>query len=263
MDIHNGRIREQTSIIQSETGTNSERWHGVAPDPPHRSEIRSSGDKPASEQMNTTQPTERTFPSRYLALAGLLGALALALGGCTIRGGGWLTSLLTGEKATFAFNGTVVETEEGPAIIRGQGDYQDRIKEGDGTVTLSVHLDSTEQAITNCIAEVGETNFVAFVEEFLFLFVQECLDEFGYTIDPEKAALAFGEYTIQSPRDLLEDLNQTGCFALFVADGGQPGAGAGDFFAIAFLDPDEGVWYFNCGIVGGGNLVVKDGITFP
>ena len=68
--------------------------------------------------------------------------------------------------------------------------------------------------------------------------------------------------TIQSPASLSESQNETGCFALFVADGGQPGAGPGDFFAIAFHDADEGVWYFNCGIVGGGNIVVKDGVIF-
>jgi hypothetical protein len=197
---------------------------------------------------------------RYLALAGLMGALALGIAGCTIRGGGWLTSLLTGEKATFAFNGTAVETEEG-VIIRGQGDYHDRIKEDQGTVTLGVHLDSTEDAIDRCVDHIGQEAFEEFLSEFLE-FVGECSEEFDYTFDPEKSALATGEYTIQSPESLLEDLNETGCFALFVADGGQPGAGPGDFFAIAFHDVDEDVWYFNCGIVGGGNIVVKDG-TIP
>jgi len=196
--------------------------------------------------------------TRYLALASLVGALALGIAGCTIRGGGWLTSLFTGEKATFAFNGTLVETEDG-SVIRGQGDYHDRIKDGPGTVTLGVHLDSTEQAITRCME--NDEGFDAFVNDFFGNFVQECLEEFDYTVDPEEAALAIGEYTIQSPKDLLEDLNQTGCFALFVADGGEPGPGAGDFFAIAFRDVDEGVWYVNCGIVGGGNIVVKDGGT--
>jgi len=197
---------------------------------------------------------------RYLALAGLMGALALGIAGCTIRGGGWLTSLLTGEKATFSFNGTALETENGD-VIRGQGDYHDRIKEDQGTITLGVHLNATEEAIDRCIDNVGEETFEEFIEGFLVEFVQECLEEFDVTIDEEKAALATGEYTIQSPKGALEDLNETGCFALFVADGGEPGPGAGDFFAIAFFDIDEGVWYFNCGIVGGGNIVVEDGIT--
>jgi len=214
------------------------------------------------KHMNTTQTTSRPsrsrFPSRYLALAGLLGALALGIAGCTIRGGGWLTSLITGEKATFAFNGTAVETEDG-VVIRGQGDYHDRFKEEEGTETLGVHLDSTEQAIDRCIEETGEDGFEEFLGEF-FDFVSICLDEFDYTIDPDKSALAVGEYTIQSPKILLEDLNQTGCFALFVADGGEPGAGPGDFLAIAFLDHDEGIWYVNCGIVGGGNIKVEDGV---
>ena len=209
--------------------------------------------------MKTTK-THTIEKHRYLALAGLLGALALGIAGCTIRGGGWLTSLLTGEKATFAFNGTFVETEDG-AVIRGQGDYQDRIKEDEGTITLSVHLDSTEQAIDRCIDEIGEEEFDDFIDEFLSEFVQVCLEEFDYTIAPEEAALAVGEYSIQSPKAALEDLNETGCFALFVADGGEPGPGAGDFFAIALRDADEGVWYFNCGIVGGGNIVVEDGGT--
>jgi len=207
--------------------------------------------------MKTTK-TRRIEKPRYLALAGLLGALALGIAGCTIRGGGWLTSLLTGEKATFAFNGTAVETEHGD-VIRGQGDYHDRIKEDQGTITLGVHLDATEEAIDRCVDEIGETDFEAFIEEFLSEFVQDCLEEFDYTIDPEKSALATGEYSIQSPKSLLEDLNGTGCFALFVADGGEPGPGAGDFFAIALRDADEGVWYFNCGIVGGGNIKVEDG----
>ena len=72
--------------------------------------------KPFSS-MNKIQTTRsastRKSSARYLALAGLVGGLALGIAGCTIRGGGWLTSLLTGEKATFAFNGTAVETEEG------------------------------------------------------------------------------------------------------------------------------------------------------
>jgi hypothetical protein len=210
--------------------------------------------------MKTTKTTIIEKP-RYLALAGLLGALALGIAGCTIRGGGWLTSLFTGEKATFAFNGTAVETEDG-VVLRGQGDYQDRIKEGEGTVTISVHLDSTEQAIARCVESFeSEEEFEEFFNEFFFGFVQDCLDEFDYTIDPDQSAVAVGEYSFQSPRIALEDLNVTGCFALFVADGGQPGPGPGDFFAIALRDPDEGVWYFNCGIVGGGNIVVEDGIT--
>ena len=209
--------------------------------------------------MKTTKTRIINKP-RYLALAGVLGALALGIAGCTIRGGGWLTSLLTGEKATFAFNGTAVETENG-VIIRGQGDYHDRFKEDQETVTLGVHLDSTEDAIDRCIDHIGEEAFEGFIEEFLSEFVQECLEEFDYTIDPEKSALATGEYTIQSPKSALEDLNETGCFALFVADGGEPGPGVGDFFAIALYDVDEFVWYFNCGIVGGGNIVVQDGIT--
>lgn len=209
--------------------------------------------------MKTTKAHTIEKP-RYLALAGLLGALALGIAGCTIRGGGWLTSLLTGEKATFAFNGTAVETEN-DVVIRGQGDYQDRIKDDEGTTTLSVHLDSTEQAISRCVEQVGEAEFEDFINEFLADFVEVCLDQFDYTIAPEKAALATGEYSIQSPKNILEFVNQTGCFALFVADGGEPGPGAGDFFAIALRDADEGVWYFNCGIVGGGNIVVEDGVT--
>jgi hypothetical protein len=206
--------------------------------------------------MKTTKTPIIEKP-RYLALAGLLGALALGIAGCTIRGGGWLTSLDTGEIATFAFSGTAVETEHGD-VIRGQGDYHDRFKDDPGTVTLGVHLNSTEEAIDRCIDEIGETEFEAFIDEF-FSDVEDCLEEFDVTIDPEHSALAFGEYTIQSPKSALEFLNETGCFALFVADGGEPGPGAGDFFAIAFFDADEGRWYINCGIVGGGNIKVEDG----
>jgi hypothetical protein len=207
--------------------------------------------------MKTTK-TPLVEKPRYLALASLLGALALGIAGCTIRGGGWLTSLLTGEKATFTFNGTLEETEHGD-VLRGQGEYHDRFKEDPGTETLGVHLNATEEAIERCVDEIGEAEFEDFIEEFIEGFVQECLEEFDYTIDPEHSALAFGEYSIQSPKDLLEEVNETGCFALFVADGGEPGPGAGDFFAIQLRDA-EGVWYFNCGIVGGGNIKVEDGI---
>jgi len=210
--------------------------------------------KERADHMKTTKTPIIEKP-RYLALAGLLGALALGIAGCTIRGGGWLTSLFTGEIATFSFNGTALETENGD-VIRGQGEYHDRIKEGQGTSTLGVHLDSTEEAIDRCIDEIGEAEFEDFIEEFLTEFVQGCLEDFDYTIDEEHSALAFGEYSIQSPKSEFNNL--TGCFALFVADGGEPGPGAGDFFAIAFHD-DEGVWYVNCGIVGGGNIKVEDG----
>lgn len=185
---------------------------------------------------------------KWVALVGLLGAVVFTAG-CKVRGGGHLVSQLTGEKATFSFNGTY-SLDEGRFV--GRGTYTDRIKAGPDSQTLVTQLHMSEEDLEFVLEELGGPD--ALLEAFEYFndeVVVPCLIENGYDEDPEGAFVGVGRFVTRSPQDLR---GADGVFLLLQWDAGEPGAGEGDLTAIFLYDPDTGFEYVNCGPISGGNI---------
>ena len=164
---------------------------------------------------------------RRLGLFALIVAVATTTG-CSINGGGWLQSLYTGGKVTFALNGRV---DNNTGAITGEGELHDH------DLKVDAHLSGQPITLTNDQAGTLVFN------------LSECLSVFD--VNSGNPSILTGTYTPQPKK-----AGPGGTFVAVVFDAGKGGAGQGDFVFIEFFD---GIYdgYLSCGYLQGGNIKVS------
>jgi hypothetical protein len=177
-----------------------------------------------------------TNESRRLGLLGIIPlviASLFVLTGCEkLTGGGWIQSqsLVLGTKATFGFTAKCKNTTiDGlPAAVFYQGQFE-----------------SDDHAVNPLIRVHGD------VEPDAFGTVPgETCKDLATELDPIMESGFRGTYRTQTQ---VVPSSQ-GEFAVFVADGGEPGTISGDFICVSLVGP--GIDYLNCNVVQGGNIQV-------
>jgi hypothetical protein len=169
---------------------------------------------------------------RLLGFIAVVIAFAFVLTGCEkLTGGGWIQSatLIPGQKATFGFNAkcknTTVDGMPVAVFYEGQFEYDDH----SFSPVVRIHGD---------------------VEPFDFASAsgQTCKE---VAAEPGLPFSAFGG-TYRTQPQVVPSLS--GDFAVFAADGGEPGSLNGDELTVSLAG---GITYSNTGIVQGGNIQVK------
>jgi hypothetical protein len=173
--------------------------------------------------------------SRRVRLVGVVLSLfgfAFVVTGCDkLTGGGWIQSRtgIPGQKATFGFNAkcknTTMDGMPVAVFYEGQFEYDDHAF----SPLVRVHGDVEPFEFASA---VGQTCQEVAAEPGL------PFSEFGgtYRTQPQVTPTLSGE------------------FAVFAADGGEPGSINGDELTVTL---SGGIVYFNTGIVQGGNIQVQ------
>lgn len=160
----------------------------------------------------------------------VLVAFAFVVTGCEkLTGGGWIPSLMPGEKATFGFSakcrdGTDELGNPVAQLFEGQFEFDDHAA---NPLVVRVHGDVEPQAFLNA---PGQT----------------CQD---VASEPLPVGRFGGTYRTQ-PK---VGPSNTGEFLVTVIDGGEGGTINGDFICVELVG---GVTYNNCNDVQGGNIQV-------
>lgn len=161
---------------------------------------------------------------RLLAVIPVLVTFAFVAAGCDkLKGGGWIPSLMPGQKATFGFSArcknTTVDSVPSVRIYEGQFEFDDHAA---NPLVVRVHGD------------VEPVTLEGRCEDFP---------------DDVPASTFIGEYRTQ-PK---VGPSSQGLFQVDVVDGGEPGIDGDSTCVTLFGD----VAYTNCGDVQGGNIQVQ------
>jgi hypothetical protein len=169
---------------------------------------------------------------RLLAVLPLVIASTLVLTGCEkLTGGGWIPSLMPGEKATFGFSakcrdGTTALGLPVALLYEGQFEFDDH---------------SANPQVVRVHGNVEPLDFANVVG-------QTCQD-----VANEPDVLMTGVFGGTYRTQPKVGPSNTGEFLVEVIDGGEGGTINGDFFCVDLVG---GVTYTNCGDVQGGNIQV-------
>lgn len=176
---------------------------------------------------------------RRLRVAGLvavgIGVTVMLTGCAKLTGGGWIPSLVPGQKATFSFSAkcqnTTVDGVPVARLYEGQFEFDDHAF----SPLVRVHGDVQPDAFGTV---PGQTCSQVSKETAL-------IDLSGFA----------GTYRTQP--DIVPSLQ--GEFAVAVFDGGEPATINGDTICVDLVGPGlvPVGEYFNCGVVQGGNIQVQ------